>query len=227
MKHNLYFSRLSLFALFLALLIISSGHVFAQEEDEDDDDEVSADSANSTHPSIRKFMYKFNDENGTPVEIMIGEPYERMMLKKNEMFLRSLEADSMYRNGLRMYFDAARPYFDMVRTEDDIDLMRLTDTTGYAKYKEIPDLERKSFELARAFHEAKKPAAKEIVEKELQNTLNKLFELREEKKEDEVKRIETDLQKTKAKMADRKLNKQTIVKRRMDQLLGKRDDLEW
>ena len=225
MKRIFYFSRFCFSALLLGLIILLSGQVLAQDEDEDDHDELIVDSTIFAHPHIRKFEYKFNDENGKPMEFLMSLPSEELF--KNELMMRSLEADSMYKQGLRVYFDAARPYFDMLRTEDDIDLMRLTDTTGYTKYKEIPELERKSFELARAYHEAKKSAAKETVEKELQNTLSRLFELREQRKEDEVKRIEADLQKTKSKMADRKVNKQTIVKRRMDQLLGKRDDLEW
>ena len=224
MHRTPYFSQLSLLTM-LCMIVIFSGRSFAQEDDDEND--ATVDSLKTHTPHVRKFNYKFyQDDKGEPIEFMIREPNERMM---NDRIMRimTLSADSMYRNGLRMYFDAARPYLDMVRTEDDIDLLRLTDTTGYTKYKEIPELERKSFELARAYHEAVKATAKETVEKELQSTLNKLFELREEKKEDEVKRIEADLQKTKAKMAERKINKQTIVKRRIDQLLGKRDDLEW
>jgi hypothetical protein len=226
MNRLIFSIRYALFAVVAGILVMPPPHVFAQE-DENGDENVVIEKKIEKKPRIKKFQYKYRHEPGKPVDILTADPDE--LIEGNNKIIREYQlfSDSAYRNAFRVYIDAARPYIDMMRTEDDIDIMRLMDTTGNGKYKEIPELERKSFELARAYHDASKGNAKETVEKELKNTLGKLFELREERKQDEVKRIETDLQKTKAKMADRRTNKETIVKRRLDQLLGKRDDLEW
>jgi hypothetical protein len=234
MKRSFSLSRLALLTVLAAFFVLVSGRAFAQT-DEDDEEEDSTATVKTAKPHLKKYFYKYgNEEEGRPLDFMIGGPMEiqeelELLGRENKFLSDSLLKNGMraYQNGMRIYIDAMRPYIDMLHSEEDVDLLRLTDTTDFAKYKEIPELERKSFELTRAFHEATKATAKETVQKELENTLNKLFELRELRKEEEVKRIESDLEKTKAKMAERKLNKQIIVKRRMDQLLGKRDDLEW
>jgi hypothetical protein len=211
--------RPTLFVLLLSLFVLFPVRASAQQEDDEDDADV--DTITIVKPRIKKFQYRFQNEPGHPVEIMTGDPLE----------LGDYEGmsglDSAYKNAIRVYVKAARPFIDMMRSEEDLDFLGLMDTTANMKYKEIPELERKSFELSRAWHDASKPNARETVEKELQTTLNKLFDLREQRKEDEVKRIEADLAKTKAKMTERQLKKEHIVKRRLDQLLGKRDDLEW
>jgi hypothetical protein len=198
-------------ALLFALLSVVTFTVFAQEEDE----ETEIDSL--PQPQLQYF-YNYT----IPPMPTLPPKYGQIFKDKHfRMRLDSIQGMS------RIYLEAMRPYFDLARTEEDLDFMRLTDNEDYETYKEIPDLERKSFELARACREAKKQSMKDTIQVELQNTLNKLFDLREQRKEEEVRKLESDLQKTKTKMTERKANKQTIIKKRMDQMLGRRDDLEW
>jgi len=65
---------------------------------------------------------------------------------------------------------------------------------------------------------------KERIKKELQKNLSQLFDLKEIRKEKEVKRLEEQL---KEKIANRKGNKNIIVKRRLEELLGESEYLEW
>jgi len=71
------------------------------------------------------------------------------------------------------------------------------------------------------------PEEKEKRKKELQNNLSQLFDLKERQKEKEVIILETELRKLKEKIAARKKNKDIIIKRRMEELLGDGEYLEW
>lgn len=62
---------------------------------------------------------------------------------------------------------------------------------------------------------------------DLQGVLNKLFDIRESQKQDEVKRLEKRLQELKESLQVRKQKKDEIVQRRIQELLGDSKYLKW
>ena len=70
-------------------------------------------------------------------------------------------------------------------------------------------------------------AEKEKIKKELEKNLNNLFDLKEMQRESEVKVLEVEIKKLKQKIASRKNNKSTIIRRRTEELLGEEKYLDW
>ena len=70
-------------------------------------------------------------------------------------------------------------------------------------------------------------AEKEKIKKELEKNLNNLFDLKEMQRESEVKVLEAEIKKLKQKIASRKNNKSTIIRRRTEELLGEEKYLDW
>lgn len=68
---------------------------------------------------------------------------------------------------------------------------------------------------------------KERIRKDLEKNLNNLFDLKEMQRESEVKMLEVEIKKLKQKIASRKNNKSTIIRRRTEELLGEEKYLDW
>ena len=65
------------------------------------------------------------------------------------------------------------------------------------------------------------------IKSDLSNTLSQLFEMREAQKQEEVKQLEERLQDLKESLQMRKQNKEEIVNRRIQELLGNSKYLRW
>ncbi|MBU1096728.1 MAG: hypothetical protein KKB34_09635 [Bacteroidetes bacterium] len=72
-----------------------------------------------------------------------------------------------------------------------------------------------------------KAGEKEKIKNDLEKSLNKLFDLKEGLRENEVKELEKRLQELKEKLNIRQKNKSTIIRRRIDELLGDDKYLDW
>ena len=68
---------------------------------------------------------------------------------------------------------------------------------------------------------------KQKIKNELNAKLSDLFEIKEAKKQEEIKRLEKRLQELKESLQERKQNKNEIVNRRMQELLGNPKYLYW
>jgi len=70
-------------------------------------------------------------------------------------------------------------------------------------------------------------ADKAKIKQELKTSLSELFELREQKRQEEVKSLESRLAELKQKLKIRKENKNEIIDRRIQELIGQNKYLEW
>ncbi len=68
---------------------------------------------------------------------------------------------------------------------------------------------------------------KKKLKTQLKKTLSTLFDLKEERRKDEVKKLEEELRELKKSLKIRMQNKDEIVKRRLHELLDEDDYLEW
>jgi len=68
---------------------------------------------------------------------------------------------------------------------------------------------------------------KSKIKKKLRNALNKLFELKEQNKKQDVERLEKQLKTLKHSLSVRSKNKDEIIKRRLNQLIGEDKYMDW
>ncbi len=94
------------------------------------------------------------------------------------------------------------------------------------KDKQIIEYEILTESLAFEYQKASK-SEKEKIKKNLKKSLSQLFDLKESQREKEVKMLEERIVKLKEKIASRKKNKDIIIRRRTEELLGENDYLEW
>jgi hypothetical protein len=93
--------------------------------------------------------------------------------------------------------------------------------------KQILKLEEECIKMSILYKETENQEKQQTIEKELIAKVELLFDLREAQREKEIKRMTQDLTEMKKKLDERRLQKNQIVKNRLEQLLGKKDDLEW
>lgn len=92
--------------------------------------------------------------------------------------------------------------------------------------KQIIEYEILTESLALEYKDAAS-SGKTKIKKELQKNLSNLFDLKEMQREKEVKLLENEIAKLKEKVATRKKNKDIIIRRRTEELLGEGKYLEW
>jgi hypothetical protein len=106
-------------------------------------------------------------------------------------------------------------------------LLRIIDEKYHEDNAKMAELEEKCYEIAALHKESKDVEKQRRLETDLKSAITELFDLREAEREREMKQLETDLTQMKAKLAQRRANKTQIVQKRFEQLLGKKDDLNW
>jgi Rad3-related DNA helicase len=104
--------------------------------------------------------------------------------------------------------------------------LKKRDPAHYERMVKIRQLEERSQVLGRNYREAG-DADKAKIETELEQILSELFDLREENRQAEVKRLEERLQELKESLEVRRKNKEKIIERRLAQLTGKSRYLDW
>jgi hypothetical protein len=85
----------------------------------------------------------------------------------------------------------------------------------------------KESELVERFQQAEGSDEKEPVKEELRTVLGQLFEIREKARAREIERLTKQLQRLTERLAKRQEKRDEIVQRRLAQLLGIGDDLDW
>ena len=103
------------------------------------------------------------------------------------------------------------------------------DPARFEQVMQEQQMERSVRELARKYRESQTSEEKETVRKQMKETLDKIFDLKESQREAEVKKLEEEVNKLKEKMKKRKTNKDKIIDRRIKILTGEEEeeDLGW
>ena len=147
---------------------------------------------------------------------------EQLYLKKlsNEMraqlqSIKELDEHKYYELLRQAYFNNMGHYF--VNKEEKSTVER---------DRKINESELKT-EILAAKYELDKKADKQKIETELRAILDKLFDLKEEQRKDEIQRIEKELAKLKESIVVRQKNKKEIINERIRDLLGKGSYLNW
>jgi len=106
-------------------------------------------------------------------------------------------------------------------------ILELIDEAQMEQHKQIIALESKCLDLSSLYKESRDAEKQKKIEKELEEAVAQLFDLREEQREKDIQRLEKDLAQMKKKLEDRRMKKSQIVGKRLSQLMGRSDDLEW
>jgi len=100
------------------------------------------------------------------------------------------------------------------------------DPKGFEKAMEMRRLERESMEQAEQARRAA-PEEREAAAKKLKETLNKLFDAREETRIRELAELKRRVEALEKAMTDRKSNKERIVEKRRRELMGEKSEDDW
>jgi hypothetical protein len=121
-------------------------------------------------------------------------------------------------------------YFELLR-ESQYRNMRYPFATK--KEKEMLQREKKIFELEvatrslSAKYNSDKSADKSKLKSQLTTTISELFDLKELNRQSQVKELERELTNLKKELEIRSRNKDEIIRRRVQELLGEDDFLDW
>ncbi|KAF0241823.1 MAG: hypothetical protein FD180_4254 [Planctomycetota bacterium] len=105
--------------------------------------------------------------------------------------------------------------------------IKQNDAKRYERRVEQRKLDYRATELAEKIRGAGENQGMKAEREELRGILGKLFDLREDDRELELKRLEEELARLKDTMKKRKDAKDKIIEKRMSELLGEEDDLQW
>ncbi|MCD5397508.1 hypothetical protein LR003_01065 [candidate division NPL-UPA2 bacterium] len=114
-----------------------------------------------------------------------------------------------------------------IRRRRFLEDLKKEDPERYEKVVHIKELERESRQLARKYREINDPEEREIIRANLNNLLSEIFDLRQEERETETKRLERELKRLREKIIRRWENKEAIVNRRLKEMTGEVDYLQW
>jgi hypothetical protein len=102
-----------------------------------------------------------------------------------------------------------------------------SDDPMYQALEDDVRFELQTERLVEKYRKASGKDEKEVVEEEIAETVQEHFEARQELRELEVERLETQLEKIREQISRRADLAEAIIQRRVDQLTGRTSDLDW
>jgi hypothetical protein len=145
-------------------------------------------------------------------------------------WLRENEPET-YRRVLRAIEEGRRPEATRLLTEAEPRMremadLKARDPKAWERAQELRRLERESLDIADRARTAE-PADRELAAKKLKETLDRLFDLREEAKARELEELKRRVADVEKQLEARKTAKERIVDRRKRELLGERLQDDW
>lgn len=176
-------------------------------------------------PSGQERKPPFPDEPGRPL-VMIGPEMEQAAFRFLETYHPS-RADDLKRMKMMQPERYSRMIVDIFQRAERLRMFQKEDPERYELEVRQETLDEKTFSLAQAYRNAKDEKEKQSLKQQLESTVSEHFDVREQIKESELKRMESDLQRLKERLKQRKANKSEVVKQRVNQLMTIGSGLEW
>jgi hypothetical protein len=101
--------------------------------------------------------------------------------------------------------------------------LKQSDPELYELMQKDRELENHAFDLARKYREVSKDE-QEKIKKEIEETVSQHFEVRQQRRKMQLDRAEKELDRLRKEISHRNDERATIVKNRIDELLGERKD---
>jgi hypothetical protein len=102
--------------------------------------------------------------------------------------------------------------------------MRRNDPEMFKLLQEDTELDRRTRELGMQFRQAP-PEQRERIKQEVRQLVNKQFEIRQQRRSLELKRLEGELQRLRETTERRAKAREQLIERRVSELLGREDEL--
>jgi len=168
-------------------------------------------------PKLEKFDFDFDFE-----EFKMNAEEEQKILKEMKTKLRE-QLKTIKKSNSNKYFSLLRESnFKNMR----FPFMNKEDKEEIERAKRIFELEVES-EANVAKYKTSASNKKQNLKSELEKTLQKLFDLKEEERKNEVKELEIELNELRRSLNIRLKNKNEIIKRRLQELLEEDEYLDW
>lgn len=167
----------------------------------------------------------FPGEPGRP-PLVIGPEMEQAALKFIETYHPS-RADELKRIKVIQPEHYSRTITDIFQRSERLRMFQKEDPARYELEVSQETLDEKTFSLAQACRNARDENEKQSLRQQLELTVSEHFDVREQIKESELRRMETDLQRLNERLKQRKANKNEVVKQRVNQLMTIGSGLEW
>lgn len=116
---------------------------------------------------------------------------------------------------------------ELYRNMHFLERLKEEDPDRYKQAVELRKLEAQSHQLARQYRKSESDNEKKSLKQELRTILDRLFDLKELEKEEEIKRIKNELERLQKGVAERRANKQQIIELHLEQITGKAHLYEW
>lgn len=118
-------------------------------------------------------------------------------------------------------------YLLALNYKTELEVVKESDPEKYERYKKMQFLEQEAKALAKTYQQKESDKDRKEIRKKLREILVDLFDYREQKREEEIVRLDEKLQELRKVLDERKKNKDAIVDRRLKELLGDMEHLAW
>ena len=124
-------------------------------------------------------------------------------------------------------------YQDLLRevSSSDYDMftsfMEPTEKERYENERKIDEMETRTEALGIRYEHSSSESEKQKIVGDLKTVLNQLFDMKEKSRSLEVEALEKELKQLKESLNVRKQSKNEIINRRLNELIGKGDYLDW
>ena len=113
------------------------------------------------------------------------------------------------------------------RRTEELNMLKKEDPQHYDLEIRQEILEEKTSVLAESYQNARNEKERQNIKQQLETAISEQFDIREQIKESEVKKMEAELQRVKEQLRQRKAHKSEIVSRRVKELLNASIGLGW
>jgi hypothetical protein len=156
----------------------------------------------------------------------LGQDWEKIILANIQAEepdeIEPLQQEKL-RNPGRYEEQLAKLWDDVRRLEK----FKQEDPARYNNLKKQLQLERDCRKLAQEFRKSKDAARKSQIKADLKNNLTELFNLREAERAGKVTELAQELAQLKEMLAFREKNKDRIIEKRLNEMIGENEILEW
>ena len=120
-----------------------------------------------------------------------------------------------------------RIVFEGVHHWRHVMMLKSKDPEAYALIKKEMDYNKKLHSLMKQYKEAQDENKKKQLKSQISEVLNQLFDVRTQNRSKEISHLEEQVNQLKKMMEKRKANKKLIVERKIQEITGEMDGLQW
>lgn len=198
--------------LVLILTLMLAGQIFAQARARNPQREQVPRPPRAPELPQREVLYLTPEQEEEALEY-VKEHYPERLEELEPLETRKPEK---YKAGL------SRAYRELTYLER----LKENEPERYERVLQEKKLESQARQLAQAFEEADE-AKKAEIKTEMKTVLARAFDLRQQNRQYEIQRLEAKLQELKENNQVRLDNKERIIEKRLEEMLGLKDELRW